>query len=134
MQIETLRERRVPRFARFSHFCTQDDPDSLCFGLYRLCRVTSETQASRESCLRLKTATTLREQLHALGKAVAQAARENRHSIVYWAAYMRTCSMHRRTESFRDVPMFKAVAGVKARRRDWWLSYLQQISRRCDAP
>ena len=32
--------------------------------------------------------TTLREQLRALGKTVAKAATENRHSTIYWAAYM----------------------------------------------
>jgi AcrR family transcriptional regulator len=31
---------------------------------------------------------TLREQLRALGKAVAQAARDNRKNTIYWAAYM----------------------------------------------
>jgi AcrR family transcriptional regulator len=32
--------------------------------------------------------TTLREQLRALGKTVAKAASENRHSTIYWAAYL----------------------------------------------
>jgi AcrR family transcriptional regulator len=35
-----------------------------------------------------QTGTTLRQQLRALGKAVAKAANENRHSTIYWAAYM----------------------------------------------
>jgi AcrR family transcriptional regulator len=35
-----------------------------------------------------QTGATLREQLRALGKVVAKAATENRHSTIYWAAYM----------------------------------------------
>jgi AcrR family transcriptional regulator len=35
-----------------------------------------------------QTGTTLRQQLRALGHAVAKAARENRHNTIYWVAYM----------------------------------------------
>jgi AcrR family transcriptional regulator len=46
--------------------------------MYRMPRISPAPQ----------TGTTLREQLRALGKAVAKAANENRHSTIYWAAYM----------------------------------------------
>jgi AcrR family transcriptional regulator len=46
--------------------------------MYRMPRILPKPQ----------TGTTLREQLRALGKTVAKAANENRHSTIYWAAYM----------------------------------------------
>jgi AcrR family transcriptional regulator len=46
--------------------------------IYRMPRILPQPQ----------TGTTLRKQLRALGKTVAKAAKDNRQSTIYWAAYM----------------------------------------------
>ena len=67
----------VSRGSIYGNFSNRNDLLA-AVAIYRMPRILPKPQTGR----------TLREQLRALGKTVAKAAKENRHSTIYWAAYM----------------------------------------------
>jgi AcrR family transcriptional regulator len=67
----------VSRGSIYGNFSDRNDLFA-AVAMYRMPRILPKPQ----------TGTTLRERLRALGRTVAKAANENRHSTIYWAAYM----------------------------------------------
>jgi AcrR family transcriptional regulator len=74
---DVARKAGVSRGSIYGNFSDRNDLFA-AVAMYRMPRILPTPQSG----------TTLREQLRALGRLVAKAAKENRHSTIYWAAYM----------------------------------------------